>query len=111
MKKLLICGALLGLLTSVCVAQRGRVGPTPGTAPPMARIGPNAVSMSPSAPISPTAVSHGGVAPNAGPRANPVGTTTVAPNAKTAVAPNARTGVAAEPVAPDARTVAPDAQQ
>ena len=114
MKKVLIQGMLLGLLTGMCAAQRGHAA---GGVAPMARTTPNAIT-----------ASHDGIAPNARtagsvtaapPRAitvapNPKTTVapnaTVSPNAKTTVAPNARTS-APETVAPNARTVAPDAQQ
>ena len=100
MKKLFISVAVLGLLSSVSVAQRGHAV---GGVAPMARTTPNAITLS-----------HGGVAPNARTAGSvttvPPKATTVAPNARTKVAPNART-VTPEPVAPNARTVAPDAQQ
>ena len=109
MKKVLICGMLLGLLASVGVAQRGRagsVGPTVRTMPAAARPMPNAITI-PHGGIAPTAR----VAPNArtSGSATAVAPTTVSPSAKTKVAPNARTG-AAETTAPTARTVGPDAQ-
>ncbi len=69
MKKVLVCGMLLGFLTSVSFAQRGgRAMGGFGTNP--TRI-PNAVPATPNATFNPGAISHGGVLPN----------TTHAPNA------------------------------
>jgi hypothetical protein len=91
MKKLLICGMLLGLLTTLSVAQRGRavggVGPTAGVSnnAPMAHTMPNAVT-----------TNHDSVAPNAtNSRSH---SKTVAPNATTS--PNTKSTTP-----PDARNV------
>jgi len=114
MKKVLICGMLLGLLTGVCMAQRGHAA---GGVGPMAHPGPNVFG-----------TSHGGIAPNAR-TAGPVTTVaprpiTAAPNAQTTVAPKATTvapnaatvtpkaaTITPETIAPRARTISPDAQQ
>lgn len=112
MKKVLICGMMLGLLTSVSYAQRGHaiggVGPgarTPNVGPvsPNARVSPNAIG-----------VGHDGVMPNAvtmGKNPKPLtpnGTTdptakTVDPTAKT-VGPNTITTVPDRVITPDAHT-------
>ncbi len=104
MKKTVVCGMLLALLTTVGVAQRGRamggVGPTarmPGIDPigPSARVSPSSVN-----------VGHNGVAPNAvsaGTHAK-----TVTPNA-TKTAPNTKTVSPKATTVPD-RAIAPDAQ-
>ena len=123
MKKLLLCGMLLGLLSNVCFAQRGQMGSTAGPRPMPNVVRPNAIS-NPHGGICPRRENSGSAKP-AGPvttvapaSATPVGQVRslrnkrkhhFSPNATT-VAPNARTG-AAETVTPDARTVAPDAQQ
>ena|SRR5664279_1403149 len=119
MKKILLCGMLLGLLSTMSFAQRGRVmggaGPTART--PNARMSPNA-----------TNVGHDGIAPNATAntqtRVHPNATTgntpnTVGPNASTgnratAVGPDAATGRTATTVSPNAndtpdRVITPDA--
>lgn len=99
MKKLITCGMLLGLLSTVSFAQRGRaaagVGPSAGmsNSAPMARSMPNAVTTSHQG-VAPSAVAPNHraktVAPNAASTPNAKGTTTVAPNAKSATAPDAR---------------------
>lgn len=64
MKKVLVCGTLLGLLTSISFAQRGRtVG---GLSGPTARI-PKVGPVSPNATISPNSIGNGhdGILPNA----------------------------------------------
>jgi len=122
MKRLLICGMLLGLLTTVCMAQRGGSRPMPNVRMPNAienqhgGVAPNAIAPGSArtvGPVTTTAPPSATVPPNAermGTHANTVSPhTTVSPNATT-VAPNARTS-GAETVAPDARTVKPDAQQ
>jgi hypothetical protein len=113
MKKVLICGLLLSLLTSICVAQRGHAA---GGVAPMARTTPN-VMTTPHGGIAPNARTAGSVttvtprpitvAPNT--RTTVAPNATVVPNAKTTVAPNARTSTP-ETVAPKARTVPLDAQ-
>jgi len=88
MKKLLICGMLLGLLTGVSVAQRGRAV---GGAGPAARVAPSG-PIAPNARISPNTIGieHGGALPNATTKKSQ----TITPNATNA---------------PAARTVGPDA--
>jgi len=84
MKKLLLFCTVVGLLTGVSFAQRGRavggVGPTAGR---MTSVGP----IAPNARISPNAVNigHNGIAPNA---------TSIGANPKT-VAPNSTAGATA----------------
>jgi hypothetical protein len=111
MKKILICGMMLGLMTGVGFAQRGRaaggVGPTAGMpSAPIGRTAPNAVTAVPRAP-APNAVS------------GPSNVKTVTPNATGAdaaktVAPNANSSDNAKTVAPNsnsadnAKTVAPN---
>ena len=73
MKKLFVLGMLLGLLTSLSFAQRGRaVGMGPTARGP---IGANVGPMSPSARINPNAVTvgHDGISPNAKPIEAPPG--------------------------------------
>src|SRR5215469_9017148 len=88
MKKLLICGMLLGLLTSLSYAQRGRAVGGHGVGTVGARM-PNADPVSPHAGMNPSAIgiAHGGVLPNA----RTAGETprTIAPNAT--INPKART--------------------
>jgi hypothetical protein len=125
MKKILICGMLLGLLTGVGVAQRGRtmgnVGPTARSAPNVG-VAPSARTIGPNTGIAPNARTVGpnaGIAANAriAPNATTVGpnATTVNPNAvkigpnATTVAPHAKT-VPDSAVTPSAKTVAPDAR-
>jgi hypothetical protein len=94
MRKVLVCGMLLGLLTSVSYAQRGHavggVGPSAATMP-------NIGSMSPNARINPnaTGMGHDGVLPNA----------TTAGKNPARVAPNATTDPTAKTVGPAANTV------
>ena len=104
MKKLLTYGILLGLLSTLGFAQRGRaaggVGPAVGmqNTAPMARTMPNAVS-----------TNHHGVAPNA--VSSNRQAKTVAPNAVTAPNSNVPAKAPSATVAPDAnRTTAPDAR-
>jgi hypothetical protein len=97
MKKILICGMLLGLLTTMSFAQRGRaaggVGPAVGAsnAAPMAHTMPNAVPV-PHQGVSPNAVGPSGktktIAPNA--TATPAASSTTSPNAKSTTAPDTR---------------------
>ena len=107
MKKILICGMMLGLLTTVSFAQRGRtvggVRPT-ATGPRMAPVAP----MAPMASAAPNAVSNsrGSVAPSS------VNSST---HAKTATPNAASTPSTAKTVTPNAntvpdRTMLPDAQ-
>jgi hypothetical protein len=97
MKKLLICGMLLGLLTTVSYAQRGRAVGGIGTTG--ARL-PNAGTVSPHVGITPNAVGmpHGGVLPNA--------TTTTSKTTRT-VTPNATSNPAARTVGPNTVTTPP----
>jgi len=103
MKKVLVCGMLLGLLTSVSYAQRGHAV---GGVGPSARI-PSVGPVSPNARINPSAIGigHAGVLPNATTTGkNP---THVGPNAT--FDPNARTvGPTANTAEPSARTVGPN---
>ena len=95
MKRLIVCGMLLGLLTTVSFAQRGRAigGATAG-----ARI-PNVGAISPHAGINPNSVGlpHGGVLPNA--------TTSKTPKT---ITPNATINPKAGTVRPNSETVRPD---
>jgi len=95
MKQLLVCGMLLGLLTSVSFAQRGHAIGGVGTSARIPNVGP----VSPNAITSPNAISmpHAGVLPNAN-------TTGKNP---TRVAPNATTDPTAQTVGPAAKTVGP----
>ncbi len=95
MKKVLVFGVLLGLLTTVSWAQRGR---TVGGVGPTARL-PGATRMPPNA----VGIPHRGIAPNA----------TSTGTGKT-VKPNATAGQTAKTVGPNAtklphRVVLPDA--
>jgi hypothetical protein len=101
MKRILICGVMLGLMTGAGFAQRGRaaggVGPAVGGVGPSARMPGNA----PMARTAPNAVTNaqGSMAPNA---------VSGSPNAKT-VKPNGANGTAIAPNAGNAATVSPDA--
>ncbi len=129
MKKILICGMLLGFLTSSGFAQRRAVQPgalpSRGHAINAGSMGAN-VGVSPNVGMSPTAATgHNGISPSAvasGTSAKNVGssTTTVKPNAATmgatkSVDPNAANGNASATAAPNAAgtntaaTVAPNA--
>jgi len=112
MKKVLVCGMLLGLLTSVSFAQRGRAIGGVGTSARIPNVGP----VSPNASINPNSIStgHDGVLPNATTpgknpnRAGPNATfdptaQTVGPTAKT-VGPNTVTTVPDRVITPDAHT-------
>lgn len=117
MKRILICGVVLGLMTGVGFAQRGRavggVGPAVGGVGPSARMPANA----PVVRTTPNAVTntHGSVRPNA--ISGSANAKTVKPNATsganaTAVAPNAGNATSVSPNAdtvPD-RAINPDAQ-
>jgi hypothetical protein len=114
MKKVLVCGMLLGLLTSVGYAQRGHAV---GGVGPAARTMPNVGPVSPNARINPGAISTGPHATTVGPQA-----TTVEKNPNR-VAPNATTDPTAKTVGPEAtnvgahtvtvpdRVITPDAHQ
>ncbi|MGA2370032.1 MAG: hypothetical protein ACLPPV_17675 [Candidatus Korobacteraceae bacterium] len=123
MKKVLVCGMLLGLLTSVSYAQRGHAIGGVGTSARIPDVGP----VSPNARTSPNALSvgHDGVMPNAtttgknpthvGPNATFDPTArTVGPNTKTAdpsartVGPNTVTTVPDRVITPDATGPGPD---
>jgi hypothetical protein len=95
MKKVLVCGMLLGLLTSVSYAQRGRAAGGVGTTVRM----PNVMPVSPTAGMNPNSISkgHDGVLPNATTGKNPKPLT-----------PNATTDPTAKTVGPDAKTVGPN---
>jgi len=95
MKKVLVCGMLLGLLTSVSYAQRGRAAGGVGTTVRM----PNVMPVSPTAGINPNSINkgHDGVLPNATTGKNPKPLT-----------PNAATDPTAKTVGPDAKTVGPN---
>src|SRR5271155_2241214 len=98
MKKILVCGMLLGLLTSVSYAQRGHAV---GGVGPGARI-PNVGPVSPNARTSPNAigVGHDGVMPNA---------VTTQKNPKP-LTPNATTDPTAKTVGSTAKTVGPNSE-
>ena len=114
MWKLIVGGALLGLLTGVCFAQRAsqqpspsaRPGPTANTSAPNAnQAAPNPTTVAPNVPtVAPNVPTVAPNVPTVAPNANPVAPNvpTVAPNAPT-VAPDANT------VAPTSETITPDA--
>jgi len=86
MKKLILTGMVLGLVTGVCVAQHGRA---PGAISPTARPDVN-LGIARSAGVSPTTAPsrttlNRGVSPTAGPIRDPLAgrSTTIAPNAAT----------------------------
>lgn len=123
MKKVLMWGMLLGLLSGVCVAQRGRAT---GMASPTGRPGwvsPTARPLTPRGWASPTAkpltpsMSNASIArttPNAtvAPNRTAGATTTVAPNrttGNTGVDATAAPRVMTDPLAGASRTAAPDA--
>ena len=129
MKKILMCGMLLGLLSSVSVAQRGRamgnVSPTPRPMPSATARGTILPPGSVTSPApSPTVVDRRAmpVTPNGNPTAAPNRTagasTTIAPSAtttgtpkvKATAAPNRGAGVSRTP-APNATTRVSDTQQ
>lgn len=90
MKKIVVCGMMLGLLTAVSWAQRGRA---PGM--PTSTHIPNAGVMSPTPGINPSAIGmpHGGVFPSA----------TTKPNAETTTSKNpstVRPNATMDPIAP-----------
>ncbi len=97
MKKLLVCGMLLGLLTSLSFAQRGRAIGGVGTS---ARVPPSIGTISPNARVNPSSISigHGGILPNA---------TTMGKTPKT-ITPNATTNPRARTIKPDATAPRPD---
>jgi hypothetical protein len=96
MKKVLVCGMLLGLLTSVSFAQRGRAIGGVGTSARIPNVGP----VSSTARINPNSINkgHDGVLPNA---------TTPGKNPKP-LTPNATTDPTARTVDPTAKTVGPN---
>lgn len=107
MKKLLICGMLLGLLSSVSFAQRGRsvagVGPSANT---------TGISGMPShTPFNPNAVgvNHGGVMPNARTvGSQPSTVPSSATRSNTTAIPSSTRTAPSKVTGPDARTVNPD---
>ncbi len=84
MKKVLICGMLLGLLPCVAFAQRGRAVGGMGPAAHMPNVGsmPSNVGVHPNA----VGIGHNGVAPNSAPIGS--NSKTVAPNATTSKVPD-----------------------
>jgi hypothetical protein len=121
MKKVLICGILLGLLPTLALAQRGRVaggvGPASRTIGPTSTVGPMTTGtvgpMTSTGRINsntgPATLSHGGMAPST----KPVGTTTtVAPSTDTgktidSVGTNTKP-VPNRTIPPDTGTIRPD---
>ncbi len=124
MKRILICGMLLALATSLSFAQRSRgvgpstggIGPAVGHVGPAVR-GPDIGPMSPASPVRPDAVGPDRTAPVAAP--NHVSTTSsdatgVGPDTTRRVAPDAKAPGAnnvkpASPVGVPDRAVMPDA--
>jgi len=110
MKKIVICGMMLGLLTAVSWAQRGR---SIGGMPTNAHI-PNVGPISTHAGMNPNAISmpHGGVFPSATTKPNAETTTSKNPNT---VRPNATMDPIAPTVGshtesvPPTRVILPDA--
>lgn len=107
MKKLLVCGMLLGLLTGISFAQRGRAMGG-GIGPSGARL-PNVGPVSSHAGVNPDAIGmpHGGVLPNAATTTSktPKNTTphaTFDPKAQT-VGPHANTNPPIRGTLPNAR--------
>jgi len=100
MKKVIICGMLLGLLTCVGLAQSTSVSPNAVGASPNAvtSVSPNAAASPNVVGVSPNAVTS--VSPNAVAGVNPNATTGVRPNAVAGVGPTARPGAAPMAVAP-----------
>ncbi len=113
MKKVILCGMLLGLLTGMCFAQRG-VGRPMGTEGPTARMGPDAVRSFPNATSVGPHVGHAGSNIGVASRAESVHGVGVGRNAKT-VTPDAAVGANQKTVRPDApvganaKDVRPDA--
>jgi hypothetical protein len=99
-RKLIVGGMLLGMLTGVCLAQR-----TSQPATPSARPAPNANTM-----VAPDA--NPTVAPDANPTIAPDANPTVAPDANPTVAPDATVGpsdMTQKPPIPPNTAVRPDA--
>ena len=94
MKKILVCGMLLGLLTSVSFAQRGRL--SSGGTIPGARL-PNATSTHVGVNQNSLGLPHGGVLPRA----------TAGKTSKT-TSPNATNNPRATTVRPNSETIQPD---
>lgn len=118
MKRILICGMLLALATSLSFAQRSRgVGPSTGVGPAVGHVGP-AARMPDTGPMSPTTrVSPNTLgtdrAPNHVSTTSP-DTTSVGPATGDRVGPDARTtgadtGKSTTPATVPDRTVMPDA--
>ena len=114
-RKLMVGGMMLGLLTGVCFAQRGAApsarpaasaSPTAPAASPIPSASPVAASASPVPSASPVTPSASPVTPSANPVAP--NANTVTPNVNT-VDPNANTAPDMNPVDPSANTVAPSA--
>jgi hypothetical protein len=110
MKKLLILGIFVGLLTGVCYAQRSHAGGAPATVMPNART--TAVPDSAGVPPNTRQIMLDPLAPRpdavAGAPKVPRNAPTVAPNARPTAVPSA-TNVAPDAAVPSATTVAPDA--
>ena len=107
MRKLIVGGMMLGLLTGVCFAQRATPSARPApSASPMPSASPVAPSVGPVAPsASPVAPSASPVAPSARPATPSVNTVT--PNVNT-VDPNVNTvGPDVNPVDPNVNPVGP----
>jgi hypothetical protein len=118
MKRILICGMMLGLLTGAGFAQRGRavggVGPAVGGAGASARMPAPAVGVTPNVGTAPNAVTttHSATAPNS--VSGSTHAQTVPPNAANAAAVGPKSGNAAT-VPPNTNTlpdraISPDAQ-
>ena len=103
MKKILVCGMLLGLLTAVSWAQRGRTmggaGVTPGARMPSAGVGSPNIGMNPNA----VGMPQGGALPRA--TTSPNATTSKTPHT---VKPNATSDPKANTVGSHTESRAPD---
>ncbi len=123
MKRILICGMLLALATSLSFAQRSRgVAPATGVGPAIGHVGPAARMpatgpMSPTTGIRPDTIDTGRISPDAAPNhvsttssgATGVGAATGDRVAPDAIAPGANSGKPANPVGVPDRAVVPDA--
>ena len=113
MKKLLICGLLLGLLSGISFAQRGRTIGGIGPAAHGASIGPNIGPMSPNARINPSAIGlgHAGVSPNAKPVGDITGVPATAGKSRTStsVGPNSKPHMPDQAMPPLSPTIRPNA--
>jgi len=113
MKKVFVCGMLLGFLTTLSYAQRGHSigGVGPMARPRGADLGGihSTTGLNPNAKINPNSVGigHGGVTPNAIPMSTH--SKTVSPDA--AGDPSVRTVHPNATTMPDARPVPPDAER